>query len=181
MLEDEYEVTPLMCAAAKGHTAILHTLLAHGARFSDEQSGRPSRPWDFAVRHNHMEAVKLLIKHCKDREYPKTAFLIAAAQGNLEMAKLLYKKVGTVDRESATPHIDIEDRFGRTPLIWASLYGQGEMVRWLLQRGCDVHHADHSGTTALAAAVHKRREDVIELLLRETCDSRCSGMCTGGV
>lgn len=45
--------------------------------------------------------------------------------------------------------VDVKDRLNNTPLHYAALYGSGESVRILLDRGADVKARNKSEATAL--------------------------------
>ena len=52
-----------------------------------------------------------------------------------------------------------------TPLIIASLEGQGEIVSYLLQRGADIDARNKSGMLALHAAAYGGHRDIVALLI----------------
>ena len=45
--------------------------------------------------------------------------------------------------------VNQKDKYGRSPLILAVQQGHTQTASLLLQRGCDIEHADNSGNRAL--------------------------------
>ncbi|KAI9723916.1 MAG: hypothetical protein M1828_004035 [Chrysothrix sp. TS-e1954] len=60
---------------------------------------------------------------------------------------------------------NVRDGFGRTLLMSAAGFGDTQLVRRLLDRGCDVHSADKAGFTALWFAAAAGNHDILRLLL----------------
>ena len=57
-----------------------------------------------------------------------------------------------------------------TPLILASLHGQKEIVRYLLEKGADLNATDNEGSNVLHNAAASGHEDIIALLLSKGTD-----------
>lgn len=57
-----------------------------------------------------------------------------------------------------------------TPLIVASLEGQGEIANYLLQRGADIAARNAGGLSALHAAAYAGHRDIVALLLAKGAD-----------
>jgi len=115
-----------------------------------------------------------------------TPLMSAAANGNMELLKLLLKYGGNPDSPgdgkatalmSATGHTEIfkilvnhganihaRDNYGRTILIWAALHGTEEVVALLCELGADPEIKDKGGNTALIEAQTKRRSNIVRLL-----------------
>lgn len=54
---------------------------------------------------------------------------------------------------------------GMTALIWASMYGEVDLIKYLLSLGADINKQDNVGNTALITAAQLNRVDaVLELL-----------------
>ena len=64
----------------------------------------------------------------------------------------------------------IDPAFGQTPLVWAALVGQLEVVDWLLQNGAAVNGRTKDGGTPLHAAAFLGRVEVAKLLLQYGAD-----------
>jgi len=80
----------------------------------------------------------------------------AARSGDLEQIQRLIVK-GTDVNEYSNQN--------ETPLIIASLAGQGEIVGYLLQRGADIDARNTTGLTALHAAAYAGHADIVTLLV----------------
>lgn len=57
-----------------------------------------------------------------------------------------------------------------TPLIVASLAGQGEIANYLLQRGANIDERNAGGLSALHAAAYSGHRDIVALLLAKGAD-----------
>jgi hypothetical protein len=89
---------------------------------------------------------------CKDW----TPIIIAAAEGHLEMVKLLIAKGADVNAKNA---------FGRTALMFASKYGFLDIVKALLQARADPNIRPKEGPIAIIAAGDEGKAQVIRELL----------------
>lgn len=65
---------------------------------------------------------------------------------------------------------DATDAYGRTPLHYASLFGDHDSVRVLLKAGADLGRTDNFGETPLHSAARRMRIEVIRTLLDEGAD-----------
>jgi hypothetical protein len=74
----------------------------------------------------------------------------------------------------------LHPEYGITPLTWAALTEQKEMVTALLERGVEVNGRNRDGGTALHAAAFLGRADIVELLIRRGADVNASNF-TGEV
>ncbi|KAI1382848.1 uncharacterized protein F4822DRAFT_440855 [Hypoxylon trugodes] len=70
---------------------------------------------------------------------------------------------------------DIQDIKGRTPLFYASDYGNQHVVECLLQKGVHIDTRSKGGETALIAACMKHHEDIISKLVIAGADVRIQG------
>ncbi len=62
------------------------------------------------------------------------------------------------------------DEYGRTPLHYACLKGDDELVQKLVEEKADINLADDNGMTPLHFAAQERRIEIVELLLRAGAD-----------
>ncbi len=96
--------------------------------------------------------------HKKHRDQIGRTFL-ARACANMEVE-------GAQTRLSERPEdIDVADNAGNTPLQIASLEGSAELVRILIEAGCDVHCKNNEKDTPLIDAVENGHLEVVQLLL----------------
>ncbi|CAE7233100.1 ANKRD50 [Symbiodinium natans] len=174
--------TLLHAAAAGGSLpAALAALLAGGARRRCEQDLQRD-----LLRHEHLSFVNArdceqrsaLLCHCQSANtcaasaatllesqanpfledgHGCTPFLACASRGNCEVMKLLLRATGgSVLRDS--------DENGRTALHCATLKGNADAVRLLLQVSADVELPDAAGRRAVELAEAGGHEDIVKLL-----------------
>ena len=98
------------------------------------------------------------------RFYRRTALMVAANDGYLEMAKLLHMNDADVNFQGGAHQTG---GYGHqwAALHYASSAGHLEMVRWLLDNGADMEIAEFRGRSPLFEAAFWGRGDVLELLL----------------
>ena len=107
--------------------------------------------------------------------YRRTALMIAAHNGYLELAKLLHANGADVNSRvgngsgGGTPHAgrwSSHADSGFTALMYAAgMGGDAEMVGWLLDNGADANLGDSRGRLPLWEAAHYGRAEAMELLL----------------
>ena len=84
------------------------------------------------------------------------AFMIAAHQGNIEMAKLLIQYKSDINAKHKIS--------GNTALIAAIDQGQKDMVKFLIDCRADLYEINNTGKTSLQVAVDKGNNEIVELL-----------------
>jgi len=84
-------------------------------------------------------------------------FIGACMKGDIEMVNDLLKA-------GANPNQD--NRYGETPLYWASCYGYLGIAELLLKAGADPNQTDDNGNTPLYWAVYGDNFEIAELLLK---------------
>lgn len=160
-----FGMSPLMIAAQKGYTSIISTLIAHKAD----------------VNYSNTSG--------------KTSMMLACAGGHIKVAVMLFEKGAFIDSKdnggSCCLHwavdggntaciqwlldngidVDIEDDFGCSPLIrLASLNGNVEVAKILIENGADVNKKDKIKKSALMAAAVGGNVDLIKLLVVKGAD-----------
>ncbi len=172
--DPNYKQTPLMYACRRGTTDTVARLLERGADVN-QYSQRDSVALFDAVDNGVAETVELLLAHKEldvdtihPRRFNRTALMLAAQNGNLQIVDAL------LDRPGAK--LDKKDLDGNTALSLATIAGQYEIVATLLEhKGIDVNSQNSHGSTALilaATAKGGRKENeakisIAELLLIE--------------
>ncbi len=58
------------------------------------------------------------------------------------------------------------DRFNRTLLLNAALYGEPELVEWAIRQHANLNHQDKKGLSVLHIAVESNQLDLVSLLLK---------------
>ncbi len=73
-----------------------------------------------------------------------------------------------LDRGCNVNGVDVNvDSDGRTPLMWACLYGWMIIVIMLFSRGADVNMQDNQGVSALVLASQNGHSDVVKVLIEK--------------
>ncbi|VDN99358.1 unnamed protein product [Rodentolepis nana] len=85
-----------------------------------------------------------------------------AAQGEILLLEIELNKCQS--------NIDVRDKKGFTPLLWASANGQKTIVELLLWRGADAFARGINGETALLLAAARGHHEVVHYLLRAGYD-----------
>jgi ankyrin repeat protein len=161
--DSQYGRTPLLWAATNGYKVIINLLLEKGADIkSKDNIGQTPLLW--AAKNGHEAIVKLLLEKGANVE-PKDKIidwtpLSRAAQKGYEaiIVKLLLATEG-ID-------VDLKDKYGRTPLLWAAANGHEAVVKLLLAtEGIDVDLKDKYGRTPLSWAAANGHKAIIKLLL----------------
>jgi ankyrin repeat protein len=90
--------------------------------------------------------------------FSKDDIHVEAAKGNLENLQSLLTK----DPES----VNLVDKMDYgTPLHWASVYGQAESCKLLLEHGADVKFVDELGRSAIFWAIDGGEPGIVQLLI----------------
>jgi ankyrin repeat protein len=81
----------------------------------------------------------------------------SAREGNLEGVQALLRTGVDVNL--------VDNKYGKTPLCWATEYGQWEVAKLLLNRGADFNLADSIGRKPLLCAARHGYKSIAQLLL----------------
>ncbi|MFC1836455.1 ankyrin repeat domain-containing protein [Thermodesulfobacteriota bacterium] len=151
-----YSQTPLMGAAAYGHTVIAELLVKNGAAIeSRDYHGRTAL--HLAAGRGHIDVAKLLLDRgaaieARDNR-GETPLIEAARTAKRSMIELLLKRGAD---------INAKDNWGHTALVEAADSRDTDLVRLLLDNGSDIE--GKTGFSALWRAASFKRSGVIELL-----------------
>jgi|GEM_PF-6820253 len=190
--KDDYQQTPLLWAASRGHSAIVEFLLKKGA---DIDTVTVVNPKDFAsyAEHNGKSALhwaltfdrKVLNEFSDERAIKQkhfaTARLLIRSEAKLDLPAGLDDSLpihraameGDVDSiqlmlKTKPDLIDAIDCCGRTPLFRATIAGRKDVVASLLQANANPNIESTEGETSLDVAIKYQDEDIIKLLLTKT-------------
>jgi len=83
---------------------------------------------------------------------------VMATQGNLQSATSYLE-------QCASGEINRQDHNGNTPLIWAALHGQEDLVQLLLDNSAAVNAQNFVGETALYLAASYGNDNIVTMLL----------------
>ena len=182
--EPKYAQTPLMYACRQGHfevvglllqrgasqkkvsargrTALFEAILGHHSRSGAKTSGALSR---------HAKVVELLVLEMPgdldinvthSQEHDRTALMLAAQKGHLEIVEMLLKhpSIG----------IDMQEVNGATAILLA-VRGHFAIVERLLEANADIGIVDFQvGRSSLRCAAERNSVEIVALLLRHNAD-----------
>jgi cell wall-associated NlpC family hydrolase len=138
----------------------------------------------------------------------ETPLIIAAANGDLDIVKLLVSKdavlnvfeyeykyyYNAVHAAAAEGHLDVlrfladaggnltaQDKDGWTPLILASQNGHLDVVKYLVGKGCYIDASAHNGETAISLAARNGRTDVVRYLKAMGAKGKIPEAAAGGL
>jgi ankyrin repeat protein len=148
-------VTPLSCAAGRGHVEAIRMLLEAKADVTTT-SKHVYTPLGCAAGGGHVEAVRMLLEA---KAYVNTAgkdgvtpLLYAAGRGDVEIVRMLLE---------AKADVNTAGKDGDTPLSHAARFGHVEVVRMLLEAKADVNIVGEHGVTPLSCAAERGYVDLV--------------------
>ena len=194
---NDLSITPLALASENGHAAIVERLLARGAN-PNIASESGVTPLMRAARTGQAGIVRALLPrkanvNAAETERQQTALMWAAAQRHPDVVKVLLEngadvKARTVVRhltvmldqgppgvKTAKEHAHAIEAGGSTALLFASMSGDVESARLLLDRGADVNDTAADGNSALVLAAFQGNGAVARLLLDRGADANAAG------
>ena len=163
-VKDNKGRTALMLATYNNDTEIAKLLIKAGASVN-AQDEMLNSPFLFAGASGYLEIVKLCLANGADftvfNRYGGSALIPAAEKRHLDVVNLLVKTPGYP--------IDHINNLGWTALLEAIILGetgkvQVEIIKSLVEAGCDVNIADKNGVTPLAHAKARLMKEVINIL-----------------
>jgi len=178
--KNQFDETPMECAAKGGHTEMVRFLIAKGALLEDHSQG--SKALINATHNGHIETVKTLCTdgkvdpNEKDGDALYHAAILEDTVRGKEIAVFLFSKGANPDHPSMSD----------SPLHGAALYGRVDMIRLLLDRGADPTRECHR-RDALTLAIESKTPASLPLLLRAKISNAAArnawlarGICLAG-
>ena len=160
---DLYGRTPLVCAAAMGHEAVVQSLMRQKDTNINSKDGVGRTAFFHAVSNGHEAVIRLLIErkdldtNLKDRK-GGSSLRFPAEAGHEAVIRLLIKRKD-VD-------INTKDTWGGTALSSAAEKGHNAIVQLLIERDdIDINSEDRRGETALSLALKEGHDAVVQLLI----------------
>ncbi|XP_035896413.1 uncharacterized protein LOC118505146 isoform X2 [Anopheles stephensi] len=172
---DEDGFTPLHLAVIQGNLQLVNLLLANGADVNAlDNEGHSVVHW--ATVCGEVEALRAVLAAGADVSTPDInggSPLHYAAQmcgANYDgksaraSAKLALEILNTLLNHPDTS-VEVEDKDGRQPLLWAASAGSAKAVLALIKAGAHVESADKDGLTALHCAASRGHTECIDTLI----------------
>eukprot|EP01006_Ploeotia_vitrea_P043391 TRINITY_DN66724_c4_g2_i1.p1 TRINITY_DN66724_c4_g2~~TRINITY_DN66724_c4_g2_i1.p1 ORF type:complete len:520 (+),score=28.25 TRINITY_DN66724_c4_g2_i1:13-1572(+) len=170
------KATALMCAAHKGHLAIVKWLVGWCARndhpVSEQKDEFGNTPLLHAAYGGNLLTVSWLLAEagCSVKEHNQwnqTSLLQSVIGGHLEVAKWLVAQTESSLTEAS--------HGGKTALFWACSRNHKEIVEWLIEQGADLDAVDaENGDTPLMIAAWHGFEKIVECLIDHGADVDCA-------
>ena len=157
-------ITPLMYAAANGHTEVCKVLLETGKANLKDRSPRDFSPFLFAAESGHTDVCKLLLANGSDLEESTlySALRFATAYGHQSLLDLLL---------SQGADVNWRNRIGSTPLHSSSREGNLSIMETLLQAGADPLLPTMEGALPIHIAAQNNQPGAVRILIEK---GRCS-------
>jgi ankyrin repeat protein len=183
--KDKSGYTPLHWAAFMGHKNVAELLLADGADVN-ATNNLSETPLHEAASMGHKDVAELLLASNADvnakGNFRTTPLHLAAFMGHRDVSELLLAHGAEVDVYDAAKVCNVERvetlikanpglvsskdyKYGRTPLHWAALYGNRDVVKLLLARGANVNAVDNDRMTPLHLVAKNDRKETAKLML----------------
>ncbi|CAG9980499.1 unnamed protein product [Clonostachys byssicola] len=191
----------LYLAAERGDLQMVQLLLARGAGLEYDGAGPGATPLMVASLHDHEAIVKVLIK--KGAKFyvndGRSALTAATIGGHLHIVRLLLKSGAPVNVQGGKDYIRpaiaeacVHGRKGilqlllqhgqgvnhhtSPPLVFASMHGNIEMARMLLEKNAEIDAFESElGWNALMTAASSGKIELVELLLNHGADINLQG------
>jgi len=152
-------------AASYGYLQPLAKIIQAGyaVDYADRINGYTALQW--AVSENNYNIAEYLVNQGADIDYKSSidgvsALHLVSKYGSLECAILLI---------NAGAEVDATTNDGGTPLLYASCFGNTDIVNELLRAGASVNEADLEGITPLHWAANGH-DEIVRLLISQDAD-----------
>ena len=165
MLPNERD-EPLFEAIKRNDSEALNLALKHGGNANGSVACRNFPPplYDACMR-GRENMVRILLDAGANARSQWTdpcgaelaATTVACEEGHLSVVQMLIHH----DRDL----LEMSNKYGWTPLYYASVMGRTEVCRFLLECGCNVHATATDGTAALTVAAERDKLEVVRLIL----------------
>ena len=156
--------TALMDAARRGHVKIVKILLAAGAN-PNAVSNKGYSALTFATIERKVESVNVLLSAGADPNMAgPTGRSVMELIGLFLFAEFMFDQIDEKNDTLA------EENGGWRPLIIASLGGDTEIVKVLLENGANPNAADSKGWTSLMFAAWVGHAEIVKMLLTASDD-----------
>jgi len=169
----------LMKAASMGYTTEVARMINLGADINAETS-EGGTPLVFAISGYQINTVNLLLENNADPNKTtlklESPLLIAVKSRDFQqpivttpLMNHIIDSIGMAIVETLLRHgadINFQDRYGATPLNYASLYGLSGFADMLIYYGAEADLKSYDGTTPLMSAIWAGSDDIAYLLVQ---------------
>ena len=146
-------------------TSIIDFFLSNGISIEAKDSQKRT-PIFSAISRSNIEAVKFLISKKANIEAKDvngmTPLLLASSSNNLEIVKTLH--------QNGHANLDSVDIKGRTCIHHAAMYGDFQILSYLIDQEANFETRDKLGNTPLMAATIVNRVSIVQFLAQIGCD-----------
>uniref|UniRef100_A0A914HV40 ANK_REP_REGION domain-containing protein n=1 Tax=Globodera rostochiensis TaxID=31243 RepID=A0A914HV40_GLORO len=143
--------SPLFLAANRGHLDVCRELVANGAKVN-QAANVGATPWFEACMQGHLDIVKFFVENGQNIE----------VAGIIGYSTLLKTKEKNFLYAASAKY---KQKYGCTGLMYASVNGRVDVVRFLLSIGASVDRTNKHGVTALLWATSSGHLDVCRALV----------------
>lgn len=124
---------------------------------------RSHNPLEMAIKTGSIDLAFVLLEKGASPNYRpegkvSSALLLCLENEYFDLAQAMVKHGAEVD---------IRNKLGWTPLIWASIKGLGKAVDFLLENGANIHACNNDGWNAVTGAYFKKRINIVNCLLEK--------------
>lgn len=169
-------VTPLKSAIVLNDLELVKSLIDIGADVNKEDKLDPYSPLMRAFEHSNLDIIKEIINSGGDTKYKNNVsegllhvFCMSSRKELLN--EMIWSEV------NFRMELDSKTKQGMTPLMVACIYGNIDMVNYLLEAKASINEKDTKGNTALIWTVtnplditEEERLDIVRILLENNCD-----------
>ena len=143
---EKFTITPLMWAARRGDIDMAGLLIEEGKAEVNLLNSEKSTALTYAILSNDIDVVKYFVEVLGANLHylEQTVLIHAVVLGNVNMDIIEYLSFKLGD------YVNARDRYGATALMHAALYGDIDMVRFLVEEaGANIYLQDNIGASAV--------------------------------
>ena len=156
---DKFGRSVIHFAAASGDISIIQKVASKPEHFNKFDS-LGDHPLSYSAMFNKIDAFKYILSKCGDEEIDLIRPLcVAAKYGHYEIIKYIIEDLG-VDPNSTNCNV----------LNCSCSNGNLEIIKYLLEKGCDINKPDEDGVVPLIDAINSGRLSVVKFLIQHKAD-----------